>query len=65
MNQIQKSKQKLESDIKKLIEDFHKENKGYEVYRVNLLSKYVTTHAPKETYQEITNTKLSTDIQVL
>lgn len=65
MNEIQKSKQQLESDIKKLVEDFHEENKGYEVWRVNVLSEKVTTHGPNDTFQEIRNVKLTTDIVVL
>jgi hypothetical protein len=65
MTEIQTRKRKLETDIKTLIEEFHKENPGYEVYRVVPISEKTTTHKSKETYQEITNVKLTTDIQVL
>lgn len=65
MNEIQKAKQQLESDIKKLVEDFHKENPGYEVYRITPVSQKVTTHKPKGTEQEITNVKLTVEIMVI
>ena len=63
MEAIQIKKRGLEKELKEVIDRFHEENKGFEVYRITPVGGKTTNIHTGEIY--ISSSRLTVELQVL